>query len=29
MAGKLSHIGRENIKRHLVCAVRDVGDHDG
>jgi len=28
IAGKPSHVGREHIKRHLVCAVMDLGDYD-
>jgi hypothetical protein len=28
IAGTRSHVGRENTKRHLVCAVRAPGDHD-
>ena len=28
IAGIRSHVGRENTKRNLLCAVREPGDHD-
>jgi hypothetical protein len=29
IVGIRSHVGRENTKRNLVCAVREPGDPDG